>query len=143
MRFWDSSAIVPSLLDEPMTGAMLDLQRQDPSILAAFITPLEVMSAVWRRLHNSQLSIEQRANAESLFADLSANWSEVAEPERIVELARSLLTLYPLRAGDTIQLASAIADVDEAEEHRSSLPFVTLDGDLASAAHDEGFPVLP
>ena len=122
---------------------MLDLHRQDASILAAFITPLEVTSAVWRRLHMHLLTLEQRADAESLFADLSENWSEVAEPERVVERARSLLTRYPLRAADAIQLASAIAAVEEAEENRSSLPFVTLDDDLAAAAHQEGFSVLP
>lgn len=143
MRFWDSSAIVPLLIDEPETGAMLELHRQDASILAAFITPLEVTSAVWRRLHNHLLTLEERADAESIFADLSDHWSEVAEPERVVEFARNLLTRYPLRAADAIQLASAIAAVEESQEAPSSLPFVTLDGDLAAAAHEEGFPVLP
>ena len=74
---------------------------------------------------------------------MSENWSEVAEPARIVEVARYLLTRYPLRSGDAIQLASAIEAVEEAEEERSSLPFVTLDSDLADAARTEGFPVLP
>ena len=143
MRFWDSSAIVPLLIAEPTTRAMRELRRQDLWILASFITPLEVTSAVWRRLHKDLLTVKERADAEIRFAEMSENWSEIAGPERIVEIALHLLTRYPLRAADAIQLASAIEAVDEAEEERSSLPFVTLDGDLATAARAEGFPVLP
>ncbi len=143
MRFWDSSAIVPLLIGEPRTEDMLELLRQDGSILASFITPLEITSAVWRRLHKNLLSVERRADAEAMFADLSNNWSEVGNLQHITEIALDLLTRHPLRAADAIQLASAIDLVEEGDKERASLPFVTLDHDLASAARAEGFPVLP
>ncbi|HEV2722615.1 MAG TPA: type II toxin-antitoxin system VapC family toxin, partial [Thermoanaerobaculia bacterium] len=71
------------------------------------------------------------------------NWWEANEFRRIIDVSLDLLRRYPLRAADAIQLASAIDVLTQGRKKPSSLPFVTLDGDLASAAHEEGFPVLP
>jgi len=51
-----------------------------------------------------------------------------------------LLCTHPLRAADALQLAAAIA---AAEEHPETLPFVTLDDQLAEAASREGFAIAP
>ncbi len=51
--------------------------------------------------------------------------------ERVVEA-------HPLRAADALQIAAALV---AAEEDPGSLPFVTLDRNLAEAAEREGFRV--
>lgn len=143
MRFWDSSALVPLLIREPSSPSMRALLHNDANVVASFITAVEVSSAIWRRLHHGKLDAAEHAAAEEQFAALSNHWWEENEPRRIIDLALDLLRRHPLRAGDSIQLASAIDVVKAARIKRSSLPFVTLDTDLATAAHEEGFPVLP
>jgi len=56
-----------------------------------------------------------------------------------LQQAIRLLRLHPLRAADAQQLAAALVLSDF--EPRT-LPFVTLDGQLAAAARREGFEVL-
>jgi predicted nucleic acid-binding protein len=122
---------------------MLALFDRDRDIVASFITPIEVTSAVWRRLHRHLLTVSERTEADLLFADLSRNWISINDLQRITAAALLLLTRYPLRAADAIQLASAMVALRSTQQTPPSLPFVTLDTDLASAAHEEGFPVLP
>lgn len=143
MRFWDTSAIVPLLMDEPESETMRALLLEDQAILASFITPIEITSAIWRRLHKRELDLRSRADAESQFAHVSENWFAVREYQRIIDAALDVLARRRLRAADAIQLASAIVSVEIGEQKPSSLPFVTLDDDLAAAADQEGFPVLP
>ena len=143
MRFWDSSALVPLLIREPSSQSMRALLHDDGEVIASFITVVEVSSAVWRRLHNGELDAAEHAEAEKRFAALSNNWWETNEVRRIIEVALDLLRRHPLRAADALQLASAIDIVATGRKKPSSLPFVTLDTDLASAARAVGFPVLP
>lgn len=143
MRFWDTSAIVPLLVREAQSNRMRELMRRDTEILASFITPIEVTSAIWRRLHHGELDPTDRTNAESQFADVSRNWFEVAEFQHVKEVALDLLARHPLRSADALQLASAIVGLRNARQEPFDLPFVTLDTDLAEAARAEGFPVLP
>jgi predicted nucleic acid-binding protein len=143
MRFWDTSAIVPLLIHEPESDGMRELMRLDTEILASFITPIEVTSVIWRKLHHRQLDAVGRVNAESQFADISSNWFEVADLRHVKEVALDLLARHPLRSADALQLASAIVGLRLAQQRAANLPFVTLDTDLSEAARAEGFPVLP
>jgi len=143
MRFGDSSAFVPLLIREPSSRSMRALLHNDAEVIASFITAVEVSSAVWRRLHKGKLDAAEHAAADAQFASLSNNWWEWNDFGRIIDGALDLLRRHPLRAADAIQLASAIDLVTAARTNPSSLPFVTLDGDLASAARAEGFLVLP
>jgi len=77
--------------------------------------------------------------AERNFAELSEAWFEVPVTQEVIEAAVSALSRHPLRAGDALQLGAArIASV-----RQRSLVLVTIDEDLADAAREEGFPVLP
>lgn len=136
MRFWDTSALVPLLTQQETTAAMTALFRQDRNIVAAFITPTEVTSALWRK---AGVNADLRRLAEQRYAVLEANWTLVDDYEIVLRLAKKFAAQYELRAGDAIQLACAIsAGLPPAE-----LPFVVRDYDLATAARAEGFPVLP
>ena len=131
MRFWDSSAIVPLLIGEPRTEAMLELLRKDAQILASFITPLEVSSAIWRRLHKSTLNVGERAYAEKMFARLSNNWSQADKLHRITEIALDLLTSgLDVAVG---QRGHAAPDLPRRHIHFDAVVVQDLDNRLANA----------
>lgn len=49
MRFWDTSALVPLLTQEDATPEMTSLFRLDRNLVVAFITPVEIGSALTRK----------------------------------------------------------------------------------------------
>ncbi len=140
MRFWDSSALVPLLILEESSDLVRGLLAIDDQIVASIITPIEVQSALWRRRHHDEIDLDQHTAAELAFADLSEGWSEISDFNAVREIALDLLSRHVLRAADAIQLATALVAADGTP---ASLPFVTLDRDLAAAAEAEGFGVLP
>lgn len=139
MRFWDSSAILPLLLPDPRTKAMGQLLRDDPAVAAWWGTPVECASAIARLERDGRLDDDGVAAATARLAEAVKSWTEVPPVERVREQAARLLRLHPLRAADALQLAAAtvLANFDA-----RSLPVVTLDQQLASAARREGFEVL-
>jgi len=140
MRFWDSSALIPLLVREKESSAMRSILRSDRQIAASVITPIEIESALWRRRHHDEMGVEEHLSAEEMFAQLTASWSEIADILSAQRIALDLLSRHALRAGDAIQLATAIVASNATV---ASLQFVTLDHDLAAAARAEGFTVLP
>ena len=139
MRFWDSSALVPLLLAESRSPLMNEMLLDDREIVAAAITPIEISSVLWRRRHAGILKLDAHTVADRRFASLTTRWWQVAQSERVIESALHLVTKHALRSLDALQLASAVAFASSP----ASLPFVTLDQDLAAAARAEGFPILP
>jgi predicted nucleic acid-binding protein len=139
MRYWDSSALVPLIVQEPRSEEMRSLARDDIHIITTAYTTVEIASAVWRRRHHDELSMAEHEAAERNFADLSATWIEVPVEQDVLNAAISVLSRHTLRAGDALQLGAAQIVAGQ----QASLTFVTLDEDLANAARNEGFPVLP
>jgi hypothetical protein len=139
MRFWDSSAIVPLLVAEPSTRALVDEFVRDPELVVWWGTEVECVSAL-ARLEREDL-IDARAMGEVLarLDGLALAWHEIQPGARARQVAVRLLRTHNLRAADAFQLAAAIA---AAEDSPGSLPLVTLDGRLATAAEREGFRVL-
>ena len=136
MRFWDTSALVPLLTQEDATAEMTALFATDRNLVVAFITPVEIASALTRK---AGVNDDLRRLAERRLAVLEANWRIIDEYEPAMKIAQRFASTYRLRAGDAIQLACAtLATAD-----RSGLPFVVRDHDLAAAARAEGFPILP
>jgi uncharacterized protein with PIN domain len=66
VKFWDSSGIVPLLLDEPSRDDLLELLGKDPEMLVWWGTPVECTSAVARREREGDLSVAQATDALSL-----------------------------------------------------------------------------
>jgi predicted nucleic acid-binding protein len=139
MRFWDASALLPLLVQEPRTQAMVALLRDDPAAAVWWLTPVECWSALARLEREQRLTEEQVAQAAGLLDESTRRWTEVPPIERVRDQASRLLRVHPLRAADALQLAAALvlSDFDP-----RTLPLVTLDDRLASAARREGFTVL-
>jgi predicted nucleic acid-binding protein len=137
VRFWDTSALVPLFADEATTPAVRDILSLDDKVVVWSLTRVELTSAMWRRDPPPKTG---RAMAVAEVTRAWSDWSEVSEFETVSNRSLSLCERHRLRAADALQLAAALL---ASEGVPSSLPFVTLDTDLASAARAEGFPVLP
>ncbi len=140
MRFWDSSAVVPTLLLEPGSDVMRELFADDPAISAWWATDIECASAIARRTRAGALEPADAAEAYTALSALARTWTEIPPSDGLRDSARQVVRMHEIRAADAFQLAAARAASDGAPE---SLPLVTLDERLALAARREGFPVLP
>lgn len=136
MRFWDSSGIVPLLVEEDPSRAALELLGSDPSIVVWWATPTECVSALARREREGELTALEFTESLKRLDALTAAWQEVAPVEPVRATARRMLRVHPLRAADALQLAAAAI---VAEGAPTTLEVVTLDERLAAAAHKEGF----
>jgi len=139
VKFWDASAIVPLVVAEEETTSCRILLAEDTEVVVWFLTPVEVYSALNRRLREGSLKLQDFRKAKERFLLLEKAWSEVISVERVRDRALRLLENHPLRAADALQLAAAVI---VSEDNPRSLPFVTLDSRLGLAVEKEGFPVL-
>jgi predicted nucleic acid-binding protein len=139
VRFWDTSSLVPLLLHEDATAAVVNLGRADPDMAVSWITLVECGSAIARRERDQIIDQDEVAAAFARLDDLARTWHEVEPTNETREIARRLLRAHALRAADAIQIASATL---AAERRPSTLEFVTLDGRLEAAASKEGFVVV-
>ena len=139
MRFWDSSALVPLLVREATSPAVLAELERDAEIIAWWATEPECVSALARLEREASLTAPAMSEALRRLGALARAWQEVQPVALVRQTAIRLLRVHPLRTADALQLAAAIV---AAEDHPATLPLVTLDERLARAAEREGFPVI-
>lgn len=138
MKFWDSSALVPLLVEEEVTIALRDLYLEEPGVIAWWGTVVECASAVSRLEREDRLSPRAATEALERLDALAQHWHRIEPVDAAIETARRLLRVHPLRAADSLQLAAAVL---AAEGRPSGLEFVCLDDRLVIAAQREGFLV--
>jgi predicted nucleic acid-binding protein len=138
MKFWDSSAIVPLLVDEPGRKAVLALLESDPVMLVWWGTPVELVSALSRREREGSLTLAAVTSAIERVRALERAWHQVVPTEAVRGRAQRLLRVHPLRAADSLQLSAALS---VAGDDPASVSFVSLDQRLADAALREGLDV--
>jgi hypothetical protein len=139
VKFWDSSAILPLLLDERASASVAAVYEDDERQIVWCLTEVEAVSALARRERQGGKPVDVE-RARTTLKILSERWEEVTSVESVRTRAIRLLATHGLRAADALQLAAALVFCDERTE---SLPFVCLDDRLAEAARKEMFPVLP
>jgi predicted nucleic acid-binding protein len=139
VRFWDASSIVPLLVGQPKSAAVVAAFEQDPRIVAWWATEVECTSAIARLEREGRLGATEAAVAYGRLHAHVASWQEIQPASRLRKTAERLLRVHAIRAADALQLAAAIIAADDDPR---SLPFVTLDDRLARAAEREGFPVV-
>ena len=138
MKFWDSSAVVPLLFDEPHRAALLTLLEQDPTMIVWWGTSVECASAIARREREGALGVDEASASLKCLRLLAAAWQEVLPAQPVGSAAQRLLRVHPLRAADSLQLAAAII---ASEREPPTMEFVSLDDLLNEAASREGFQV--
>jgi hypothetical protein len=139
VRFWDSSAVVPLLVEEASTVPVTAAYRSDAEMLVWWATEVECVSALARLERAGSLSAVAMSEAVDRLTALAAAWSVVDPTDRVRQLAIRHLRVHPLRAAAALQLAAATVGAEDAP---ASLGFVTLDAQLADAARREGFAIL-
>lgn len=139
MKFWDTSALLPLLVDEPARERLIALLEQDSEVLAWWGTPVEIASAVARREREGLLTADEVAAALAAARVLADGWHELVPSDAVRRTAERLLRTHPLRSADALQLAAALIAADH---DPASLELVCMDERLRSAARREGFTVL-
>ena len=135
--YWDSSALIPLCVPRPQsTRAILLYERYN--IVAWWATQVEIMSGLTRLERMGQITHDRFLIGKQFAQDLVRGWISAGSSTGTAVLACSLLEMYPLRAGDALQLAVAL----EVFEHSTQgCPFITADDRLADAARRSGFSV--
>ena len=138
MRFWDTSAVVPLLVEQQTSTRVAAWVREDEAIVLWTLTPVEIISALRRLVRDNALDERDAQLAEGRMGEFVRASQVVIDIEPVKALAARLLRLHPLRAFDALQLGAAL---HWAEAHPQGRTFHTLDGRLALAALREGFTV--
>ena len=139
MRFWDSSAIVPLLVEETASRRCRDLRRTDPHMGVWTLTRTEAVASLRRKGRQGEIRPKDLAVALRRLDQLEREWLEIEDVPAVRGRAEDLLARHPLRAADSLQLGAALVLVDDKPRRR---PFVTSDERLGRAADSEGFAVL-
>lgn len=138
MRFWDSSAVVPLLVEEAHSPHVSRWLSDDAAIALWTLTPVEVVSALRRLLRERAIEEEAVRRAEDRSQDLVQACHVIVDVEPVKALASRLLRLHTLRAFDALQLGAAL---HWAEGRPQGRIFHTFDDRLVAAARREGFTV--
>lgn len=139
MKFWDSSAIVPLLVEEAFSAKMRHLLRADRHCAVWALTELEVVSALGRQERSRSLAAADLARARGRLEAMAKRWVVVDDVTTVATEALRLVAAYPVRAADASQLAAALVFFGG---HTRGRGFVTLDDRLSDAAGAEGFDVV-
>ncbi len=138
--FWDTSALVPTLVPESRSATTASLLGSDREVTLWWASPVECRSALYRQHRHDKLSVRLLNEALVRLKDLLEDADFIAPTTGLRERAGRLVAAHPLRAADALQLAAALVWCDEAPQGN---PFVCLDDRLRDAARREGFAVLP
>ncbi len=138
MKFWDTSAITPLLVEEAASAGREQQLKDDGVMIVWYGTPAEIQSALSRRKREGALDPGSERFALDRWKELKASWAEVEPLRTVRERALRLLRVHPLRAADAFQLAAALA---ACSEQTAAFDFLTADDRLREAAAAEGFSV--
>jgi len=136
--FADSSALVKLYVAEP--GREKVRQLAEPLVISA-LASVEVAGAMWRKQRLGELDPADAALLVRAFeADRAGTAGDsrfitVAVAQDILRHAARLVAVHPLRAYDSVQLASALATQRALAE---PLSFAAVDRTLNAAAAAEG-----
>jgi hypothetical protein len=143
--FFDTSALVRRYdTAEPGSDQVRSLchRRRRHILLVATLTPIELASALNRKLREALLSSEERDRRWRLFRHhLQERYRLIPLDELVVRSAQRLLFDYPLRAYDALQLSSALRGMQFLAGLAPDFRFCTADRNQAQAATHEGLSV--
>ncbi len=139
MRFWDTSALVPVVVNVRESAAFRRTWNEDPVAIVWALTETELLSALCRRRREGLLDADDVERAETRLQRLSDRWDEVDSLPLVREEAARILRVHPLRAADALQLAAAVVAFDYRPRRRA---FLSLDERLLAAARLEGFAAI-
>lgn len=140
MRYWDSSALVPLVVEQQGAAAAEIWLAEDSELVTWALTSVELVSAINRLAREGRLGEPEARRAEEMANAALRTAHVVRDLEAVKSLALRLLRLHALRVADALQLAAALFWADgRPVDHILH----TFDRNLAIAATREGFQVIP
>ncbi len=139
MIFWDSSAIVPLLVNEPKTEETHTFLQNDRTMMVWCLTYLEATSALNRRLRSDDIHFGHFRAGEERLKRLALSWDQILFSDKLSKLAARILRTHPLRCADSLQLAAALV---AGGNDPSQINFLSYDERLSEAAVREGLSVI-
>lgn len=140
MTYWDSSAVVTLLVEQPFSGQLLRLASTRSGMFTWWGTKVECVSALMRLSRDGFVSDAETDEAMRSLDMLLKGCTEVQPVEDVRRTSVRLLRVHPLRSADSLQLAAALV---ACQHQPTKIAFVCLDTRLRTAASREGFRVLP
>jgi len=126
-------------VSEEGTAGALALLGEDPVQLVWWSSEVECISALARMERDELLTGPALRSATARLQALKDRWHEIQPSEPIRQMAKRLLSVHPLRAGDALQLSAAVA---ASEQTPASLGFISFDERLLDAARKEGLAII-
>ena len=142
--FVDSSALVKLYVPEP---GYTDVRALSAALAISQLARVEVPAAFWRKYRIGELRAEDARLLTSAFevaysggVHVAPRFGVVMVTTDLLDEAARLVAVHPLRAYDSVQLASAIL---ARRASQSPMQFMSFDRALREAASAEGLPVVP
>ena len=136
--FLDSSALVKRYVPETGSAWIRALSVPDigNSLIIARITWVELRSAIARRQREDSLTpTDATLIIQRFYSDLNNQYQVVELNQALAERAGQLVSQYPLRAYDAVQLASVLQiQPTFATTQSTQLIFLTADNRLSTIA---------
>lgn len=140
MTFWDSSAILTLVAEQPGFAGIKQIVDDDPEMVVWWGTGVELVSGACRLQRDGKADEETFAALLSNIEAITSDASQIEPTEQVRAAAIRVLRIHGLRAADALQLAAALVWTDHSPKGAA---FVCLDRRLREAAEREGFTVLP
>ncbi len=139
--FLDSSGLVKRYVNEAGSEWMRqNIFSGNHTLFIAQITAIEVMSAIYRK-HREGVYNDRTVEAMRIWLErhLRQNYQQAPLNPIIIKQAQALLKQYPLRAYDSVQLATALYINNGVRQiPNERFVFVTSDAKLYEFAVNEG-----
>ncbi len=139
MRFWDASALVPLVVDQPASTRVKALLREDRTLVVWWGSVVECWLVFARLRREGVFSVDDEDAARGLLHTLQESWIEILPSEDVRAHAGRLLRLHAVRSADALQLAAALVWAGDPP----SGEFVVFDQRLQEAARMEGLTARP
>lgn len=139
MKFWDTSAVVPLLVQQRNSERAEQVFRGDTELVVWWGARVECVSALAQLEREASIAAESLSAAFGRLQQFAKIWDEVQPTERLRGAAERLLRVHQLRAADAFQLA---AMVEWGDGEPQELDVVCFDDRLTRAATREGFRVI-
>jgi uncharacterized protein len=140
--YFDTSTIVkrydPQEVGSQWVASLFGHPQTDLYLFSQLVT-VEVTSAFYRKWRRAEITQPELDNMLRIFREdtMRGYWLEPIN-DSIVRLAVDLIERHPLRAYDSIQLATAISINNDLKALDITLLFLSADDQLLQAARSEG-----
>ena len=138
----DSSVLVKRHIREVGTPWVLILMHPSENniVFTSLLSKVEVLSAFNRQRREASISVFDYNQISAAFVGSSSEYRFIKLEQSIIAETQRLLEEYPLRAGDAVQLASAVVVRTSLLNAGLQEPiFLASDNKLLDAAIGEGF----